>query len=198
MGRQIYLEQVFNRIQQAEPGTLFVASDFADIASQEVVKNILSRLNKAQQIRRVIRGVYVKPVYEAGCYIPPTCDKVARTLARHYGWTIVPYGQTALWMFGMTQQEPEVWEYVSNGPYKEYKLEKTIRFKKTANRDVSAMSQKTALVIQVLKALGREQVDEPIRQVIRDKLTLGQRAALLAEARHTTAWIYELIRQICY
>ena len=59
------------------------------------------------------------------------------------------------------------------------------------------MSYKTALVIQAIKALGKENLDESNTQGIRRTLSVEERAALLEEAKRTTAWIYEAIKKVC-
>lgn len=59
------------------------------------------------------------------------------------------------------------------------------------------MSTKTALVIQAIKALGEENVSEDVIAKFASKLSDAEKAQLLAEAKPTTAWIYEIIKKIC-
>ena len=59
------------------------------------------------------------------------------------------------------------------------------------------MSYKIALVIQAIKALGKENLDERNVQRIRWILSDEEKARLLIESQHTTAWIYEAIKTIC-
>lgn len=59
------------------------------------------------------------------------------------------------------------------------------------------MSHKTSLVIQAIKALGKENIDEENLQRIRRTLSVEERVALLEEAKRTTAWIYEAIKKVC-
>ena len=126
MSRIIYLEKVKERILLSEKGSVFITSDFFDIADTDVVNKCLSRLEKNNVIHRVIRGVYEYPEYSEFLneYVAPSPDKVAHALARNYGWTIVPCGDTALNMLGLSTQVPAVWSYVSDGTYKTYKYDK--------------------------------------------------------------------------
>ena len=75
-----------------------------------------------------MRGVYYKPEYNylIGEAIAPAPDEVARALARNYGWTIVPCGDTALNLPGHSTQVPAQWFYVSDGTYKEYSFDNTV------------------------------------------------------------------------
>ena len=45
-------------------GTVFIASDFADIADTNTVRSALYRLVKDNILRRIINGIYEKPKYQ--------------------------------------------------------------------------------------------------------------------------------------
>ena len=84
-----------------------------------------------------MRGVYYKAEYNEFLeeYVAPEPDAVAHAIARNYGWTIVPFGDTALNILGLSTQVPATWVYMSDGTYKEYSYNQTtIRFKKTSNK----------------------------------------------------------------
>ena len=64
-------------------------------------------------------------------------------------------------MLGLSTQVTAVWSYISDGPYKTYEWDKTkIEFKHRTNKEVTGLSPMTILVIQALKTLGKEHVDE--------------------------------------
>lgn len=200
MSRIIYLEKIKERITSSEKGSVFITSDFFDIADTDVVNKCLSRLEKDIVIRRVIRGVYEYPEYSEFLneYVAPSPDKVAHALARNYGWTIVPCGDTALNMLGLSTQVPAVWSYVSDGTYKTYEYDKIVlQFKHTTNKEITGISYKTALVIQAIKSLGKENTDIKIIQKISKSLTEEEKRKMLTESKHATAWIYETIKKIC-
>lgn len=73
----------------------------------------------------------------------------------------------------------------------------TIEFKHCSAKEISGMSAKTALVIQAIKALSKENLDEYSIQRIHRILSAEERSVLLKEAKYTTAWIYETIKNIC-
>mgnify|MGYP000346862082 FL=1 len=56
-----YSKQIQERIGNALEGTVFVNSDFADIADTETVRRNLNRLTKTGILRRVLKGIYEKP-----------------------------------------------------------------------------------------------------------------------------------------
>ncbi|MDV0445331.1 hypothetical protein MmiAt1_09050 [Methanimicrococcus sp. At1] len=203
MKREIFSEKIKKRILSSKKGSVFVTSDFLDIANTDTVSKTLSRLVQDGTIRRVLRGVYEYPIYSdfLGEYVAPSPDKIAHALARNYGWTIVPFGDTALNLLGLSTQVPAVWIYVSDGIYKEYKYGRiTLKFKKTANKEISKVSYKTALVIQALKSLGKENVNEIVIQKISARLTDSEKQKMNREikneAKYVTTWIYEVIEKI--
>lgn len=200
MKRTISISQIENRIRNSPKGTIFVTSDFTDLASSDAANKALLRLEKAGLIRRILFGVYEYPEYNEflGEYVEPSPDMVAHALARKFGWTIVPCGDTALNMLGLSTQVPAVWLYVSDGTYKEYTYGNTvIRFKRTTNKEISKISYKTALVIQALKALGKENITDEIINQIASVTTDREKTAMFAEAKYATAWIYDVIKEIC-
>ena len=181
-------------------GSVFTTVDFADVIENSRVGVILSRLEEDGVIRRVMRGIYDKPVYNDFLkeYIAPSPSLVAEALARNFGWTIVPCGDTALNILGLSTQVPAAWSYVSDGTYKEYTYDNTtIKFKRATNKEISKLSYKTALVVQALKALGKDNIDDTIINKLKNDLTTEEKATALLEAKAATSWIYEFIKQIC-
>ncbi len=189
-----------DRINKSEIGTVFVATDFVDISDKTSINTYLTRLDEEKSLQRIMRGVYYKPEYNdfLGEFVAPEPDAVAHALARNFGWTIVPCGDTALNLLGLSTQIPAAWVYVSDGTYKEYTYEHTtIKFKRTTNKEISKLSYKTALVVQALKALGKDNVDNTVLTKLKNNLTDNEKQALLTEAKAATSWIYEYIKLIC-
>ena len=200
MFRPNYLKKIENRMLDTKNGEVFVTSDFLDIADTIVVNKALSRMSEDGTIRRIIRGVYDRPKYSNLLqeYTVPHMEEVAKAIARNYGWTIVPCGDTALNMLGLSTQVPSVWLYVSDGPYKTYEIGNSkLQFKHTSNKDITGISYKSALVIQALKALGINAVNNKTIKQLNAILTENEKEKLLSDAQHSTAWIYEVIKKIC-
>ena len=156
-----YSKQIQERINGADVGTIFMNSDFADIADSETIRRNLNRLTKIGMLRRILKGVYEKPKYSKLLdeYVAADPDAVAKALARSYHWTIVPCGNTALNLLGLSTQVTAVWSYISDGPYKTYEWNSTkLEFKHRTNKEITGLSYMTSLVIQVLKTLGRTNV----------------------------------------
>ena len=200
MNRPNYLSEIIKIINSDKVGTVYILSDFENITDKKNLTVIFSRIEKEGIVKRIMRGVYYKPEFNSllGEYVVPNPVDVAKALARNYGWTIVPCGDTALNMLGLSIQVPAVWSYVSDGPYKEYVYDKTpIKFKHTTNKEISKLSYKSALIIQALKTLGKETIDDTILDKLSKTLTEKEKQTMLKEAKTATSWIYEYIKLIC-
>ena len=186
-------------IRKAEYGSVFVTTDFADLGEKKTVNMALIRLAEEGLIKNVLFGVYYKPEYSEllGEYTAPSPNAVAQALARNFGWTINPCGDTALNILGLSTQVPAVLSYVSDGPYKTYSFGKTtLTFKHITNKEITRLSPQTALVIQALKALGKENVTFQIKSRIKAITSDSEKQTMLAEAKYATTWIYEIIKDI--
>ena len=201
MGRPNHLEQVRKRVKAAEAGSVFIPSDFFDIAEAVKVNTCLNRLVESGELHRMMRGVFTKPRYSELLHanVPPSPDKIAKAIARNYGWTIIPCGDTALNMQGISTQVPVVWIYVSDGPYKSYDASGVmLKFKHTDNKnEIIEVSYQTALIIQALKALGKDNITIKDIRILSKRLTDVEKKQMLVESKRITAWVYEYIKQIC-
>ena len=76
MASGIYAE-IKKRILDAEYGAVFVTSDFIDIATITTIRKCLGRQVEEKAIRRIIDGVYEKPVYSNLLkeYVPANPEK---------------------------------------------------------------------------------------------------------------------------
>ncbi len=200
MERPTILSEIKKEIQNAKIGTVFVPIDFALITDKKTASVSLSRLEKEKIVLKIMRGIYYKAEYNDFLdeYVAPQADAVAHALSRNYGWTIVPCGDTALNLLGLSTQIPAAWVYVSDGPYKEYTYNQTtIKFKRTTNKEISKLSYKTALVVQALKALGNDSINDSVIAKLKNTLTEEEKKTMLIEAKAVTSWIFEYIKMIC-
>ncbi|BDQ45079.1 DUF6088 family protein [Enterococcus faecalis] len=195
-----YVEIISDKINDFDSHKVFFANDFLDIASNATVRQILKRLADGDKIKRVIDGFYYNPKYSEliGEYEAVSIHELALAIARKYNWNIAPYNSTALNLLGLSTQVPTHYKYISSGRYKEYKIGDTIlEFKKVNPGEIANMSLKTATVIQAIKSLGKESINDQVIQKIRENLTEKEKLDLMNESKSVPSWIYEVIREIC-
>ncbi len=198
--RPKYQSQIEERIMGYPYGTAFSASDFLDIADANSVSQALFRLEKDGKIRRVINGIYDKPAFSQLIqeYGVPRIDKIAEALARRFNWNIAPSGDTALNILHISTQVPNVWEYVSDGPYRDYMIGNTpLIFKHVMPREINGYSPITIMVIQGIRAIGKGNMTQEQMDRFSSVITEEDRETLLREARTASGWIYKEIKNIC-
>lgn len=198
--RPKYQSQIEERIMSYPYGTAFSASDFLDIADANAVSQALFRIERDGTIRRVINGVYDKPAFSQIIqeYGIPRVDKVAEALARRFNWNIAPSGNTALNILHISTQVPNAWEYVSDGPYRDYLIGKVpLKFKHVMPREINGYSPITVMVIQGIRAIGKGNMTQEQANRFSSVITAEDRETLLKEARTASGWIYREIKNIC-
>jgi len=198
--REKYQIEIENRIKNFEGGYAFSAVDFADIADTDPTNKALSRLNESGTIRRIIQGLYDKPVYSEllNEYSSPKVEKVVEALARKYNWTVAPAGETALNYLHMSTQVSNSWSYISDGPYRKYEIGSyTIEFKHCANKEISGKSFLTVSVIQALKFIGKANIQKEDIERLSFSIPSEQKQKVLEESKTTTSWIYKAIKEAC-
>jgi len=144
-------------------GKIFSINDFYNLGKKNTIKSVLYRLNEEKKITRLIDGLYIKLKYSEilNEYSYPDTNDVAEKLADKFSWTIAPTGDTALNYTGLSTQIPNEYIYISDGAYREYLYrDKKLIFKHTTNRNITSYSKKLAILIQAIKALGKDNISE--------------------------------------
>lgn len=191
--------QILARIYGNGRGHVFTPKDFLDLASHEAVRQALGRFAEEGTIRRLMRGVYDYPAFSTLLNAPasPSPDAIARAIARAQGWTILPAGDTALNLLGLSTQVPAQWQYFSDGPSKTYEWQGgTLAFKHRTNKETTVLSPKTALLVQALKTLGQNRIDDSVIATLRAKFDKKERLRAIREARYATSWVYEIVKRL--
>ncbi|WP_434333162.1 DUF6088 family protein [Mycoplasma capricolum] len=195
-----YASQIQDRIDSFRSGKVFISNDFLDIASNETVRRTLNKLVNENKIKRIMNGFYYNPEYSELIheYEMFTVNELAFSIARKYNWEIAPFGIACLNILGLSTQVPAKMIYVSNGKNKTYKIQKReIEFKKVNNKEISNMSLKTKIVIQAIKEIDKNELNQKDINKIQNQLSDTEKQNLLKEAKNTIAWIYEYIKKIC-
>jgi len=88
--------------------------------------------------------------------------------------------------------------YLSDGPNRQYDIGNyTLEFKKSALKDVGFKYRESGLIVQALKALGQERVDEAVITTLRKQFDEKVCKQILKDTVTATGWVYEAIKRIC-
>lgn len=181
-------------------GYAFSTNDFIKEFSTNSIDKALSNLTKQGKIRRVARGVYDYPKYSdfLQMQLGPDIEQVAFAIARKFNWQIEISGNSALNILGLSTQVPGTYLYLSNGANRKYTINEniTIEFKKSALKNIGFKYKESSLIVQALRALGKEHVTQEIALKIQSQISEKLYDKILEDTKTTTAWIYEIIKQI--
>lgn len=152
-------------INSYDRGTIFSIHEFYHLGTKNTIKSAILRLENKGEIQRLVDGMYTKPKYSEVLkeYSYPTVDELANKIAEKFSWTICPGEDNALNMIGLSTQIPNEYVYLSDGPYRMYEYRgRKIVFKHSSNRYISEYSRNLSLIIQVIKSLGIENINDNI------------------------------------
>jgi Family of unknown function (DUF6088) len=206
-------KQIVSRIYGRGRGWAFSANDFSADFGRSTVDWVFYNLVAAGTIRRVYRGVYDYPKYSELLQqqLSPDFDQVAQAFARKFNWRIQPSGDAALNLLGLSTQVPGRLVYLSDGPNRQYQVGDsgdsddlggsashfTLEFKKSALKDVGFKYRESGLLVQALKALGKERIDDAVITTLRKQLDEATYKRVLRDTVTATGWVYDAIKRIC-
>ena len=187
---------IMQRIESSEYGA-FTSADFLDLAPFKTINKSLELLEDDGILRKARRGIYYKPVYNEtlGIDCAPGLNDVALAIARQFNWIIIPSGNYALNLIGISTQVPQKIIYVSSGPYREYEVgDATIFFKHSTSKEITALRRNNLIAIQAIKTLGKTGIRSSDMDSFSRFLTEGDKNEIRNGIR-ITYWIYDVLRK---
>lgn len=199
MNKEQLSDKVWSLIKQQQNGTIFSINEFYHLGNVNTIKSILFRLESDGKITRLIDGLYTIPKFsellQEESY--PSVDQVANKLADKFSWTICPSENHALNLIGLSTQVPNKYVFVSDGPYRTYEYRgREIIFKHTSNRFITEYSRNYSLMIQAIKALGKDNIHE---NDIKRMTTFAKQYIdedIIDKGKKLPAWIQEVLKKI--
>ncbi len=156
-------QKIENSIENFGRGKIFFADDFVSIGSSENIRQTLGRFTKSEKIVRVANGIYCYPEVDDKLglgVLLPSFDQIANAIAERSHARIVPTGDYALNVLGLSTQVPMNCIYLTDGSPRKVEISggKGIIFKKTAPKNLAFKNRLAMLVTSALKSVKRENV----------------------------------------
>ncbi|UUD36577.1 DUF6088 family protein [Mycoplasmopsis citelli] len=191
--------QQIKEIMFNNPGKIYINKDFEHIANKNTIASILSKLNKQEQIKRLITGMYVKPIYSEFLKASgnPFPSKVAEKISQKHGWTIAPGGEVTLNYTGVSTQIPNSYMYISDGPSRIYEYQGwKITFIHRNKKYITSRSEEFAILIEAIKRLGKRSINN--KRIIRQLASFAQNVKedLARETKTFENWIRNVLLEI--
>ncbi|PIZ03689.1 MAG: hypothetical protein COY58_08250 [Gammaproteobacteria bacterium CG_4_10_14_0_8_um_filter_38_16] len=162
-------------IHELPEGKSFPSSSLRAFSTTDNIRQLLNRLVKAGEIKRVARGVFVKPKQSALVgEILPSAFEIAVSLSKSTGETITVQGAEAARMLQLTTQVPMQPIFYTSGNTRVLKFNNTkVKLKHVNPSRLIAPGTTPGLVICALNFVGRKNVTpntiEKIKSVITEK-----------------------------
>jgi hypothetical protein len=188
--------KVIERFKKAKRGTVFFTDDFLRFGTAKNISKTLERLVDKNEITRVSRGIYTRPEInkQLGITLSPSTETIARAIARRDRARIIPTGQYALNVLGLSTQIPMNAVYLTDGAARKITIGKrTILFKKTTPRNLAAIGEISGMVIQGLRALGKNELTQEETSQIVEILKKEKSERLRHDIRLAPEWIRSIM-----
>lgn len=152
--------RILTKIKKGAKGSIYFTDSFLNTGSAKAVSKALERLVQKKEILRIANGIYVRPKIDPiiGA-VTPALEEIVQAIAKRDHARIIPTGTYALNKLGLTTQVPTNVVYLTDGAARKVRIgRRSITFKRTTPKNLSAKGEITGLVIQALKTLGKNKV----------------------------------------
>lgn len=180
-------------------GAIFSRRDVQGLAPAGSIGSALARMVGEGRLERLGPGLFHLPRINPRLQraVPPDIHDVAQALARKFSWTLIPSGQWAANRLGLSTQVPAQAEYLSDGPDRTETVgRRRLRIRHARPKDLLADDPEVSVVIQALRNLGREAVDDTVVRRLRRTLPGNVRERLVERTRSTSHWLHEVARRL--
>lgn len=184
-----------SRIYGHGKGWAFTPKHFRDLGSTAAIDSSLRRLKASGTIRQLARGLYDYPVNDPILgTVAPSADAIARALVARDAIRIQPSGAYAANVLGLSSQVPSRIVFLTDGPARKVKIGKReIILHHTTPRNMATAGRISGTLIQALRHLGQDQVDDTVIAILRRHITDANHTVLRKDLVHAPAWIADLL-----
>lgn len=162
------VDEIEQQIISSEPGTIFFISDFAKTGNDVFISRLLSEFASKGMICRLANGIYYKPIETRLGILYPEVDTLVQAIARRDNAKILPTGETAQNMLGLSTQVPMNYVYLTSGSARKVKIgPRTITFKRNVPNNFACQNQLLAILIQAMKSIGEGKMTDEHLSVIK-------------------------------
>lgn len=190
--------KILSRVQSHRRGWVFTPAHFDDLAGRSTVSIVLKRHTDTGTFRNLARGLYDYPKTDPQLGpLQPTVDDIANALAGRDEIRLQPSGAYAANRLGLSTQVPMRVVYLTDGRSRTVQIGKRqILLRNTTPKNMAAAGKISGLIIQALKHIGKDQVDDAIIDQLDRRIDDPGRKQLLKDIRSAPAWIADIFRKL--
>lgn len=183
------------QILSSENDTIFFRNDFPQY-HPESVGRVLTDLTDNGDLVRIASGIYVKPRMSRFGPIMPSIEHVVKAISIRDKAQILPSGETALNVLGISTQVPMSYSFLTTGSARKLTIGKRqVTLKRGVPRNFAYKTQLIALVVQALRCLGEANVgSRELEQIQRLILKEPDKQALIRDVQIMPVWMKRIIK----
>ena len=191
-------QKIENSIENSGRGKIFFADDFVNMGSAENIRQALGRFTKNEKIVRVANGIYCYPEVDEKLglgVLLPSFDQIANAIAERSHARIIPTGDYALNVLGLSTQVPMNCVYLTDGTPRKVEISggRGIIFKKTTPKNLAFKNRLAMLVTSALKSIKQENVTPEQIEHIEQLLRKEDKDSVLADLALMPIWIRKIV-----
>ena len=161
------VDDIEQQIQQSEAGTLFFVSDFAKGGNDVFISRLLSEFAEKGVLCRLAKGIYYKPIQTRFGLLYPEVGDLVKAIARRDTAQVLPTGETAQNILGLSTQVPMNYVYLTSGSARKIEVgPRTVTFKRCVPKNFAAKNKFLAILIQAMKSIGENRMTDQHRTII--------------------------------
>lgn len=154
-------DKIRNQVKSDEAGTLYFISDFAEHGNDVFISRVLSECVSDGLLLRIANGIYCKPVETRFGPLFPSVEELVKAIARRDNAQVLPAGETAQNLLGLSTQVPMNSVYLTSGSARKLVLRgRTVTLKRSVPRNFACKNDFMAALIQALKSIGKDNLTE--------------------------------------
>ena len=195
----IVSKEIENIVNKSKRGKLFFVSDFLQYGNYDAVRKTLQRLVSKNTLIRISKGIYYYPKNDKILGILyPIAEDIAKAIAKRDKAKIIPTGAYAQHLLGLSTQIPMNVVYLTDGSARKIEIDnQTIVFKKASPKNLYFESSLSSLIIQSLKSLKENNVNETVKQKISVIIQQsGEEEKIKKDIKNAPIWIQKIMLQI--
>lgn len=190
--------RIIAAIKRRGRGSVFVPNDFLELGSREAIDIVLHRLARKGTIRRLARGIYDYPKeHPVLGLLTPSAEMIAQAIAGRDHLRLQPAGAYAANALGLSEQVPAQAVFLTDGPTRTVKVGAlAIQLRRTTAKSMAAAGRLSGLLIQALRALGKEHLTQERKEHLKRTIPVSKRRELLKDIKLAPIWMQPIFREL--
>lgn len=176
MGANSSYKAMYDIVEHAKEGTIFIPDDFTTYGTPDAVRSGLSRLCRNGKLCRFAKGIYYIPAYDKwdGTLREPSLDAIALKIAQRDNARVIPTGAYALNKLGLSTQVPTNIIYITDGSARQMRFGegKSITFRHSNDLgNFAYQSRLMQLAVLAMREIGEKTITKDLKETIKKMIT---------------------------